>query len=56
MADVADNELSEEDAAWLESDISDLGDCEPYDWQPGEIGEGLPVKYIPGVGVVVVEE
>jgi hypothetical protein len=49
-----DNE--EQDTAWLETDLSNLGSYEPYDWQPGEIGEGLPVRYIPGIGVVIVEE
>lgn len=46
----------EHDEAWLESDLSNLESYEPYDWQPGEIGEGCPVRYIPGVGVVIVEE
>lgn len=54
---MVDNDSQEqEDAAWLESDISNLGDYEPYDWQPGEIDEGLPVEYIPGVGVVIIEK
>lgn len=35
---VADDE--EQDTAWLETDLSNLGSYEPYDWQPGEIGEG----------------
>ncbi|MBW4445791.1 MAG: DUF2281 domain-containing protein [Spirirestis rafaelensis WJT71-NPBG6] len=46
----------EDDAEWLETDLSDLGSYEPYDWQPGELNEGLPVKYYPGKGVVIVEE
>ena len=44
------------DAGWLETDLSNLGSYEPYDWQPGELDKGLPVKYIPGMGVVIVEE
>jgi len=47
---------AEEDAAWLNSDLSNLGSYEPYDWQPGELEAGLPVKYVPGKGVVIVEE
>lgn len=47
---------AEEDAAWLNSDLSNLGSYEPLDWQPGELEAGLPVKYIPGKGVVIVEE
>ena len=32
------------DAGWLESDLSNLGSYEPYDWQPGELDKGLPIK------------
>jgi len=46
----------EDDAQWLETDLSNLDSYEPYDWQPGELNEGLPVKYYPGKGVVIVEE
>ena len=54
---VAGDDLQEEhEMAWLETDLSNLGSYESYDWQPGEIGEGLPVKYIPGMGLVIVEK
>ncbi|WP_334783245.1 DUF2281 domain-containing protein [Nostoc sp.] len=54
---IVNEELDEEsDAGWLESDLSNLGSYEPYDWQPGELDKGLPVKYVPGMGVVIVEE
>lgn len=56
LTSVVDNLGEEHDEAWLESDVSNLGSYEPYDWQPGEIGEGCPVRYISGVGVVIVEE
>ncbi|MBC6431865.1 DUF2281 domain-containing protein [Nostoc sp. HG1] len=46
----------ESDARWLETDLSNLGSYEPYDWQPGELDKGLPIKYVPGMGVVIVEE
>jgi hypothetical protein len=46
----------EDDAQWLETDLSNLDSYEPYDWQPGELNEGLPVKYYPGKGVVILEE
>ena len=46
----------ESDAGWLETDLSNLGSYEPYDWQPGELDKGFPVKYVPGMGVVIVEE
>ncbi|MDB9513759.1 hypothetical protein PN499_21410 [Kamptonema animale CS-326] len=35
-----------------EMDIED----EPYDWLPGELGSGKPVKYIDGVGLVIVDK
>lgn len=42
---VAGDDLREEqDAAWLETDLSNLGSYDPYDWEPGEIDEGLPVE------------
>lgn len=54
---VIDDELrKKQDAMELESDVSDLGNYEPYDWQPGELGEGRPVRYVPEMGVVIVEE
>lgn len=46
----------EDDAQWLETDLSNLDSYDAYDWQPGELNEGLPVKYYPGKGVVIVEE
>jgi hypothetical protein len=51
-----DDLREEQDAAWLETDLSNLGSYDPYDWEPGEMGEGVPVKYVPGMGVVIVEE
>ncbi len=56
LSSVASEQLLEEDKNWLEADLSNLGSYEPYDWQPGEIDEGLPVKHLPGKGIVIVEE
>lgn len=56
ISSVANEQLLEEDENWLETDLSNLGSYEPYDWQPGELDEGLPVKYLPGKGIVIVEE
>lgn len=42
-----------EDRAWLGSDLSKLGKFEPYEWEEGELEEGRPVNYEPGVGFVV---
>ena len=43
----------QEDRAWMESDLSRLGEVEPYEWGKGELEEGEPVRYEPGVGLVV---
>lgn len=48
-------ELEEQDREWLDSDLSNLGSYEPYDWQPGELEIGKPVRYVPGVGLVIEE-
>lgn len=46
-------ERTDEDLAWLGSDLSKLGEMEPYEWGEGEIEEGLPVRREPGMGAVV---
>ncbi len=56
LLSVASEQLVEEDKNWLEADLSNLGSYEPYEWQPGELNEGLPVKHLPGKGIVIVEE
>jgi hypothetical protein len=54
MREVEDQaDLTEEDKAWLQPDTSSLGSHETYDWQPGEIEEGLPIEYMPGKGLVI---
>ncbi|QFS46740.1 DUF2281 domain-containing protein [Nostoc sphaeroides] len=45
----------ESDAGWLETDLSNLGSYEPYDWHPGELDKGLPVKYVEGDLIVQAE-
>ncbi len=47
------DEMAGEDLAWLDNDLSKLGEFEPYEWEEGELDEGRPVSYEPGVGVVV---
>ncbi|MCX6020193.1 MAG: hypothetical protein NTZ05_00385 [Chloroflexi bacterium] len=47
-------EMTSEDRAWMESDLSRLGEHEPYDW--GEDGPPTtvhPIRYVPGRGLVV---
>lgn len=45
--------LDEESRAWLESDLG--GDLPEYDWGSEVPPEGKPVRYEPGVGLVVDE-
>ena len=54
IEDVIRRELERElDRTWMESDLSRLGEFEPYEWEEGELEEGKPVRYEPGVGFVV---
>ena len=53
MREVIGEEVSEEDETWMQADLSSLGNHEPYDWQPGELEEGLPVKHVPGKGLMI---
>lgn len=54
IEDVIERELEREpDRAWMEGDLSRLGEFEPYEWGEGEVEEGKPVRYEPGVGFVV---
>ncbi len=50
-----DNAPNAEDQAWLNSDLSNLGAHEPYEWAEGEREQGKPVKYIPGKRFVIEE-
>ena len=45
-----ENPRTQEDTDWLESDLSGLDNYEPYEWQEGELQEGLPVKFIAETG------
>ena len=45
----------EVDRAWMESDLSRLGEFDLYEWEQGEIEEGKPVRYEPSAGGFVVE-
>lgn len=44
--------MTDEDRAWMESDLSHLSGFEPYEWAGGELEAGEPVRYVPGVGAV----
>lgn len=55
LEDVLERELkrTDEDIAWMESDLSHLGEYEPYDWAEGELEDEMPVRYEPGQGLRV---
>jgi hypothetical protein len=46
--------MSQEDKSWLESDLSNLFELEPYDW--GEVDPQTtdkPIRYEQGVGFII---
>ena len=45
-----------EDQAWMDADLSRLGEFEPYEWEPCELEGWNPVDYVPGKGMVIGEE
>lgn len=45
-----DNLQTQQDRDWLESDLSSLESYDAYEWQEGELEEGLPVKFIAETG------
>ena len=51
-----DNLEQEQDTTWLETDLSNLGEYDSYEWQTGEIEAGFPVEIDPQKGIVIVEE
>ncbi len=55
---VSNNESleKEEDIAWLETDLSNLSEYEPYEWQSGELEQGIPVEIDRDKGVIIIKE
>jgi hypothetical protein len=55
LEDVLERELKRtyEDIAWMESDLSRLGEYGPYEWAEGELEDETPVSYEPGRGLRV---
>jgi len=39
-----ENSRTQEDTDWLESDLSGLDNYKSYEWQEGELQEGIPVN------------
>jgi hypothetical protein len=44
---------TDEDIAWMEGDLSRLGEYGPYEWAEGELEDERPVRYEPGQGLRV---
>lgn len=55
LEEVLERELkrTDEDIAWMESDLSRLGEYGPYEWAEGELEDETPVRYEPGRGLRV---
>ena len=55
LESVLERELkrTDEDIAWMEGDLSRLGEYEPYEWAEGELEDETPVRYEPGQGLRV---
>ncbi|MEM1293605.1 MAG: hypothetical protein AAGH67_19245 [Cyanobacteria bacterium P01_H01_bin.162] len=51
----ANDQPDQEDVAWLNSDLSNLDQHEPYEWAEGELEQGKTLKYIAGQGLVIEE-
>jgi hypothetical protein len=46
-------ERTDEDIAWMDGDLSRLGEYEPYEWAEGELEDETPVRYEFGQGLRV---
>ena len=44
--------MNDEDRAWLESDLSRLGEYPPYELTEEQLAGELPIRHVPGVGLV----
>lgn len=55
LEDVLERELrrSNEDNAWMEGDLSRLGEFDSYEWAEGELDDEASVRYEPGRGLRV---
>lgn len=48
--------LTDEDRAWLESDLSRLDEYDPYELTEEQLAEEQPIRYVPGLGLVVKDD
>ena len=44
------------DEAWMNADLSNLGLYEPYDWGGAGPQVGLPVRFVPGEGLIIIDD
>jgi hypothetical protein len=54
LVQLPENYQTQQDTDWLESDLSGLESYDAYEWQEGELEEGLPVKFIAETGDIKV--
>ncbi len=47
--------MTEEDRAWLETDLSRLDEYDPYELTEEQLLDEEPIRYVPGLGLVVDE-
>jgi len=50
VPDPEPEQMDQETKAWLESDLSRLGEVDAYEWAEGEAEEGEVLHYVPGQG------
>ncbi len=48
--------MTDEDRAWLEGDISRLGEYDPYELTEEQLAEERPIRYVPGLGLIVEDD
>ena len=48
--------MNDEDRAWLDSDLSRLGEYPPYELTEEQLAGEQPITYMPGVGLVVLDD
>ena len=45
-----------EDKGWLEAELSTLSEYEPYEWQEGELEQGIPIEIGPDGEIMLVTD
>jgi hypothetical protein len=53
---INDKSDKKENVAWLETDLSNLGEYDLYEWQSEELEQGFPIEIDSQKGIVIVEE